>query len=131
MSTTQDIQRAIDTAATQYVEVYHGTHRADVELHVGQCWADSADIAREYGDEAVASANLDLEGLSVAIVEGNRADNCWPGDATWPTDIDAGVDVLAYVDSSYSGADHITWRLMSERAIAALVDVAPVDADDE
>jgi hypothetical protein len=111
--------------------LYRGTG-SETDRGLGTCWATSIRTAASYvggaGDEAVVlEAELDLAGLEVVEVDGyDRDDNWAPGDdgdfERW------GADVLVFEDEDPFGRPHWTWRLVSNKAVAALdvVDVWPV-----
>lgn len=120
---------------------YHGTSRNDWAIHVGACLATDSDIAENYATEWATSSRparvfeveLDLDGLSVVEAEpGDRDSATWAGDYDLESYAAAGADVLVYEDEDYRGRSHETYRLVSERALAAARVVAvEVLGDDE
>ena len=109
---------------------YHGTSRNDWVLHVGLCLVEDSDIAENYAAEwatasklaRVVEVELDLNGLNVVEAEaGDRDSATWAGDsaASIAAYVAAGADVITYEDEDYRGRSHITYRLVSERAVAA------------
>jgi hypothetical protein len=121
---------------------YHGTAQTEWALHVGLCLALDADNAENYATEwatssrpaRVVEVELDLTGLNVVEAEaGNRDDNTWAGDYDLAAYAEAGADVLVYEDEDYRGRSHETYRLVSERALAAarVVAVEVLGEEDE
>ena len=123
---------------------YHGTNQAEWNLHVGACLALDSDIAENYAAEwATASklgriyeVELDIDGLNVVEAEAGDRDNAtWAGDsaASLASYVADGADVLVYEDEDYRGRSHETYRLVSERAVAAarVVAVEVLGDDDE
>jgi len=122
---------------------YHGTTDANWALHVGACLATDSDIAENYAAEwatasklaRVVEVQVDLTGLNVVEAEaGDRDSQDWAGDsaASVAAYVAAGADVLVYEDEDYRGRTHETYRLVSERALAAAKVVAvEVLGDDE
>lgn len=123
---------------------YHGTSRNDWALHVGACLATDSDIAENYATEWATSSRparvfevqVDLDGLSVVEAEpGDRDNQDWAGDsaASIAAYVAAGADVITYEDEDYRGRSHETYRLVSERALAAakVVAVKTLGDDDE
>ena len=123
---------------------YHGTNQAEWNLHVGACLALDSDIAENYAQEwatrtrvaRVFEVELDLDGLTVVEAEaGDRDSATWAGDsaASLAAYAAAGADVITYEDEDYRGRSHETYRLVSERALAAarVVAVEVLGEDDE
>ncbi len=114
--------------------LFHGTRSTLTMGHEGQCFVDEFDRAEWYGDN-VFGCLLDLDGLTVEECEGYDRDS---DDA--PADCDRfraeaaarGVDVLVYDDEDEMGQQHTCWRLVSERAVAAVraTGVEILDADE-
>lgn len=123
---------------------YHGTAQTEWTLHVGLCLALDADNAENYATEwatssrpaRVVEVELDLDGLNVVEAEaGDRDSATWAGDSATSIAayVAAGADVLVYEDEDYRGRSHETYRLVSERALAAakVVAVEFLGEDDE
>ncbi len=122
---------------------YHGTAQTEWALHVGLCLALDSDIAENYAQEwatgsrpaRVVEVELDLTGLVVVEAEaGDRDSATWAGDYDLESYAAAGADVITYEDEDYRGRSHNTYRLVSERALAAARVVAVEvlgDDDDE
>lgn len=116
------------------MQAFHGAHTA-YTLHLGQCWTDEADIADSYAGRngVIMEATIDLSGLDMVEVDGyDRDADEAPGDM----DVDAfDCDVIVYDDEDMFGTQHTTWRLVSERAVAAVALVGLLeeseDEDDE
>lgn len=104
--------------------MFHGAHRSFAS-HLGLCLTDDEDVARTYGSRGeLATVSLDLSSLTVVEVAGyDRETNEAPGDreSDRAALVAAGADVLVFDDEDERGRSHRTWRLVSERAIAALV----------
>ena len=109
--------------------LYHGTHHADLPRHIGLSLTPDFSAAREYArvreGEWIHEVTLDLDGLTVEEIEVDlracRDSDCWPGDSARDLrDYAArGVDVIVFDDCCHAQA-HRTYRLVSERALAAL-----------
>lgn len=107
--------------------LYHGAHTR-FALHVGQCFAPDERSAESYADGSgiVAEIDLSLDGLDVWEVDGYDWDtDTAPGDsldslAEYGLPIDGSVDVIIYDDADQYGRRHKTYRLLSERAVAAV-----------
>lgn len=107
--------------------LYHGANTGKFTAHIGLCLVRDLDIARAYTrrDGVVYEVALDLGPLEVVSVDVSREDidnNDWPGDtaegcAAFAAD---GADVIRYIDMTESGTTHTTYRLVSERAVAAV-----------
>lgn len=123
---------------------YHGTAQTEWALHVGACLATDSDIAENYAQEwatgsrpaRVFEVELDLTGLNVVEAEaGDRDSQDWAGDsaASIAAYVAAGADVITYEDEDYRGRSHETYRLVSDRAVAAarVVAVEVLGDDDE
>lgn len=100
--------------------LFHGAHTAYVP-HVGQCYTPderAAEIYADHGRGVISEVKLDLTGLRVVEVE--------PYD--WDADEAPGdrrrqrykADVIVYQDATETGREHLTYRLMSKRAVAAI-----------
>ena len=121
---------------------YHGTcRRGEWTLHAGVCLAQWPETAEGYATEwagpefpaRVFEVELDLTGLNVVEAEaGDRDSATWAGDYDLESYAAAGADVITYEDEDYRGQSHNTYRLVSERAVAAAKVVAvEVLGDDE
>lgn len=121
---------------------YHGTTDANWAPHVGACLATDSDIAENYAAEwatasklaRVVEVQVDLTGLNVVEAEaGDRDSATWAGDYDLESYAAAGADVITYEDEDYRGRSHNTYRLVSERAVAAarVVAVKTLGDDDE
>lgn len=121
---------------------YHGTSRNDWALHVGLCLVEDSDAAENYAQEwatgsrpaRVVEVQVDLTSLNVVEAEaGDRDENTWAGDYDLESYAAAGADVITYEDEDYRGRSHETYRLVSERALAAarVVAVEVLGDDDE
>ena len=119
--------------------LYHGANTGKFTAHIGLCLVRDMDIARAYtrGDGVVYEVALDLGPLEVVPVDVSREDidnNDWPGDTAEGCAAFAatGADVIRYTDMTESGTTHTTYRLVSERAVAAVTGAtALADADEE
>lgn len=105
--------------------MYRADRNADLlaTAREGWCLTDNADRASAYGRNGwMATIEIDLGGLTVVEVAGyDRNENETPADsaAFRAAHAAAGADVLVYQDEDERGRQHTTWRLVSERAIAA------------
>lgn len=101
---------------------YHGTE-GQVQAHPGLCLTQCEASARHYG-ENVHKFSLDLSGLSVLDVNHlvDRDNMAYPGDTVAEIEEFAskGVDVLVFEDETAAGRSHITYRLVTSRALEAL-----------
>lgn len=105
---------------------YHGTHRDEMVLHEGLCLTTSEDVAARYAgmNGTVYTVRLETASLNVVEVPGYDHDT---NEA--PADDDAyraalaaeGADVLRYEDEDDTGRVHVCYRLVSDRALAAIV----------
>lgn len=116
---------------------HHGTRRSELPCHSGLCvavggWDDGYEAASDYaraagGDPTVHEVTIDLSGLVVETVEVDRGecwdDNTWPGDDDRDEYLARGVDAIRFADATHTGQEHDTLRLLSERALAAIVSV--------
>ena len=103
----------------------HGSKRTAIP-HIGLCLTDSkrsagsyaVQAAGMYGDAIVTVVEVDFTDLEVVEVASfDRDDNRAVGDDGEPGE---GVDVIVYEDEDYHGQQHTTWRLVSDRALAAV-----------
>lgn len=104
--------------------LFHGAHTR-FALHVGLCLTPDRGSAEQYADgsDIVVEVVLDLAGLTVVEVEGYDWDlDDAPGDdlsrlADWG--VPPGTDVIRFADADQTGTEHDTYRLLTERALAA------------
>jgi hypothetical protein len=106
--------------------LHHTTHHADWTPHVGACLSTAPlCYGRGRGDaHGTVAVELDLAGLDVEHVDMTspewralRDEQVYPGDSDDPHVY--GADVLVYADEDESGKQHLTYRLMTERAVEA------------
>lgn len=96
--------------------LYHGS-RDDIAPHIGLCLTDEEISARHYGRQ-VAAVEIDLSDLIiVTVTDYDRDTNTAAGDADIET-YDA--DIICYEDEDPYNRAHDTWRIVSDRALAAL-----------
>lgn len=108
--------------------MYHG-NADDLLLHPGLCLAGE-DIARDYAEYAssregrVHQVEISFGGLEVVeLDEGHDWDaNTAPGDAgeVYRSEDGTVADVIIFDDATASGRRHETYRLMTEKALAAV-----------
>jgi hypothetical protein len=106
--------------------VYHGS-AGELTLHLGLCLTGNqaaADYARYASSEGrVHEVELDLDGLTVVeLDEGHDWDaNTAPGDNGEDYRDQAGdiADVIIFTDATATGRQHVTYRLMTDKALAA------------
>lgn len=117
---------------------FHGTRHPALPRHPGLCLvlgrngqAAAQDYARAATERAserrVFEVDLDLDGLTVEEIEVDPRE-CWDR-AEWPCDraedvaamLARGVDAITFRDATETGCQHSTLRLLSERALAAIV----------
>jgi hypothetical protein len=119
--------------------LYHGGH-SGFTIHEGQCFTDDVDVALAYtqgsDDSRLAVVSLDLRALIVEDCEGyDHDENDCPADSHAYRSAAAarGVDVLRYEDEDDRGRAITCWRVVSDKALAA-IEVREVltyeDADD-
>lgn len=109
------------------MKLFHGG-RNEFVAHIGLCLTDDARVARRYAESHagvghVTTVDLDTRGLVVETARGFGAgceDAAGDTAAQIATLAADGVDVITYEDEDTSGNWHQTWRLVSERALAAL-----------
>lgn len=111
------------------MRLYHGTHHEDLPRHPGLCltpdFAAASEYARVRDGEWVHEVVVDLTGMVVEEVEIDlrtcREADHFPGDtaAELAEFAARGVDLIAYDDCCLTRA-HRTYRIVSERALAAL-----------
>jgi len=105
---------------------YHGTNGA-LELHHGVCFTRDERNASHYGDVHV--AEIDLSGLNVERIYFDQEEarqryenNEYPCDNKKEIAkyISAGIDAIVYDDYDMHGNPHVTLRLLSDKALAAV-----------
>ncbi len=103
----------------------HGS-RKPLALHVGLCLTDDRAAARCYAGEGgrITAVELKLAGLRVVRVEGfgegETAAACGDTAEELAALAAEGVDVVTYDDEAIGLDDtHRTWRIVSDRALAA------------
>ena len=104
---------------------YHGTHRNEMVPHEGLCLTASEDVAARYAgmSGSVYAVRIDTASLNVVEVPGYDHDtNEAPADDEGYRAARAaeGADVLRYEDEDDTGRVHVCYRLISERALAAI-----------
>ena len=112
------------------MKVFHGAH-TKFALHVGLCLTDDRDVAAVYATSrgVVQEMYLDMSDLSVVEIDGYDRDSDYaPGDN--PGD-DYAADILIYRDEDARGIQHKTWRIWSEKALAALTLIESDDEDED
>jgi hypothetical protein len=116
--------------------LYHATTRTDWAPHSGACLCSSEQAAIESaeihgGEVRLYQVQIDLSGLTVSDRSGecDRDSQTWPGDraASRAALIADGVDVVTYEDECASGRALICTRLLSDAALAAVVECYEVD----
>lgn len=111
-------------------ELYHGAHTR-FSLHVGQCFTDRLASAVVYQGSCgyLAEVAINLDGLTVVSVESyDRDTNTAVGDSA--ADV-ATADIVEYDDEDERGCRHRTWRIMTERALAAVTVVCVTSENDD
>jgi hypothetical protein len=103
------------------MELYHGSHcNETLVIHLGLCLTDSQRSAEAYGQH-LHTVEIDMSSLRVEDVEGyDRDDNEAPGDRDISEWADSGIDVICYDDEDEFGRQHACWRLVSNKACAAV-----------
>lgn len=111
------------------ITLFHGTDHDALPVHSGLCLADDEDAAGTYG-EHVFEVELDLDGLTVEDVEIDlsaikRDGEDYPADSARDRAayLARGVDVITYSDIADrlgGGSEHITYRILSARALARI-----------
>ena len=109
------------------MQLFHGAH-TQFNLHLGQCFCREEEVARVYATSrgTVTEINLDLSDLTVVEVEGYDRDADYSIGDKGSEIVNA--DVIEFIDEDARGTQHRTWRLMSPKALAAVV---VVDATDD
>lgn len=115
--------------------LYHGSHRNThgLVVHTGLCLTldDSAAVHYAGRDGATYEVEIDLSGLTVREVPGYDHDtNDCPADHDDFCERMAaeGADVLRYEDEDERGRRHECYRLISDRALAAIITSTTYDA---
>ena len=103
--------------------MFHGTDNEALPVHEGLCLTPREDAAEDYARNAAGydgrlhEVSLDLDGLTVLEAAGyDRDANRACGDGTEAY----GADVLVFTDESPKGREHLTYRLMTAAALAAV-----------
>lgn len=104
--------------------LHNGSHSSDNTVRLGMCWTDDESVAAAYacGGSVVTISESVLADLVVVEAPAyDRAENFAQGDdaatlAAWG----AVADVITYDDEDERGRSHRTWRLVSDRAVAAV-----------
>lgn len=103
--------------------LYHGAHTA-YTLHEGQCYTSDREVAEWFARRGVvATIEIDLDALVVEECPGYDHDqNYAPADDPEyrRAAAERGVDVLVYDDEDELGRMTTCYRLVSERALAAV-----------
>lgn len=111
------------------ITLWHGTDHDALPVHAGLCLADDEDAAGTYGEQ-VFEVELDIDGLTIEEVEIDlrsikRNGEDYPADTASDRArfIARGVDVLVYsdiADRRGGGSEHLTYRILSDRALARI-----------
>jgi hypothetical protein len=99
----------------------------------GWCLTNEIEAARAYG-RFVAVVEIDDTGLVEVDVDGyDRDNNTTPADsaAFRAALAAAGHDVVVYDDENEKGEYHLTWRLLTTRAVASCRVVRVIDTRDD
>lgn len=102
--------------------LYHGTRNESLVPHLGLCLTPSERAAEHYADGSgeVHEFTVDLSGLRVvSVATGDRDAQDYAGDRDLST-YDA--DVIVYADEDTHGYQHETYRIVTEAALARVVD---------
>jgi len=113
--------------------MYHGSSSQTPALHEGLCLAEDDDAARDYAFAAcqahyLHTVDIDLTGLVVIDAPGD-----WDRDEnTAASDFGGsyGADVIVYDDETPVNRRHVTYRLMTPAALAAVTVTGTCDAGD-
>lgn len=106
------------------IELFHGAHTGWA-AETGTCLTPDFAVAERYakGSGIVVRVALDTDALVVRrlVVGYDRETNTAPGDdVSELIELEAaGVDVIVYRDEDEHGRSHTTYRLVSDRAVAA------------
>ena len=117
------------------MRMFHGSSSQTLDLHQGICLTEHDSIARDYAIYSSSDAGcihhveFAFAGLSVLeLDEGyDRDANIAPADldpAAFP-----GTDVIIFADETITGRAHLTYRLLTPAAIAAVTVTGSSDAD--
>lgn len=98
--------------------LYHGSKKDALNFHIGICFASDIDTAESYARGGnVFCVEIDLNDLVVIEVDSyDHDDDTAIGDNGEFPD----ADVIIYEDEDYSGYEHITYRIVSEKALASI-----------
>lgn len=104
------------------MEFFHGTHRKNPEVHVGQTYADNQRTADNYSSKDTFRGEVNLDGLKVAHVKRfNRDDINYGALGDSDRDIAAlrrrGIDMLKYEDEDPENRQHTAYRIVSDKAL--------------
>jgi len=106
--------------------MYHGTRNQDWTAHIGACLTTREESAQAYAGQAgqVLTVEIDWSDLDLEEVDGyDRDTNEARGDRA--DDLAAiECDVLLYQDEDEFGRRHDCYRLVSAKAVAAVIVVA-------
>jgi hypothetical protein len=108
------------------MRMFHGSSSQTLALHEGLCLAGYESEAEDYTEGNgsprawLHAVDIDLDGLNVLELEDgyDRDGNIAPADldpAGFP-----GTDVIVFADESPKGRAHITYRLLTAAALAAV-----------
>ena len=116
------------------ITVHHGSSSDTLPVHPGLCLTEDEDSAADYarsafGTHYVHEAALNLDGLTVIDADGDwdRDENTAASDLGGDYD---GADIITYDDETPMNRRHVTYRLMTPAALAALTAVRVRDAMD-
>jgi len=107
--------------------LWHGGR--SVERHSGLCLTDCERTAAAYAERSCSDADsvhtveIDMDSLVVEHVDAyDRDADSAPADSAKDRAryLAAGVDVVVFADEDPRGRGHLTYRLISERALAAV-----------
>jgi hypothetical protein len=110
------------------MELYHGTHNnlmGTGAAHEGMCFTESEESAQQYAGSNGTVYTIDIAGLNVVECEGyDRDENYAPADSDSFRAAHAanGADILRYSDEDENGREHECFRLVSEKAVAAVME---------
>jgi hypothetical protein len=98
------------------------------KVRIGSCWTDELRIAAAYADASngkagvVVEAEVDFAGL--VVLDGFDVEDYDPDTDRAPGDDGDferwGADVIVYEDEDPYGRRHMTWRLLTEKAVSAV-----------
>lgn len=112
-------------------EMYHGSHKGAMTLHLGLCLTDCPAIAGSYaGKGKVFSIRVNADGLTIRKIDGyDRNIDTAPGDSDESLAALAaeGVDIVIFSDEDNRGRAHDTYRIVSDRALSALSQIAEIE----